>query len=94
MQPQHLGLGMWKDRRLPIPDCGAFVVLAELAASLKDGDVVPMQRHEQQEYLVRLGSLSHKLRHRAYQHSLTRMKQARQSIQDSLSQLQQAIDLV
>nr|XP_056702575.1 perilipin-3-like [Euleptes europaea] len=65
--------------------------LAELATNLKEGDVVPLQP---QEYLVRLGALSAKLRHRAYQHSLAKIKVTRQSIHSSLSQLQQALDLI
>ncbi|XP_075753368.1 perilipin-3-like isoform X3 [Pelodiscus sinensis] len=45
-------------------------------------------------YFVRLGSLSSKLRHRTYQHSLTKIKNTRQSIQEGLSQLHHTIDLI
>uniref|UniRef100_A0A670Z3S2 Perilipin n=1 Tax=Pseudonaja textilis TaxID=8673 RepID=A0A670Z3S2_PSETE len=49
---------------------------------------------EQKSYFVRLGSLSSKLRHRAFQHSLVKLKKAKQGTQDSLSQLHQTIELV
>lgn len=64
---------------------------AELATSIKEDGVAPLQP---QSYFVRLGSLSSKLRHRAYQHSLAKIKNTRQSIQETLSQLHQTIDLV
>ncbi|XP_061494525.1 perilipin-3-like isoform X2 [Rhineura floridana] len=78
------------DEYLPITD----EELAEITATVKDGDVVPVQQHEQQKYLVRLGSLSSRLRHRAYLHSVAKIKQARQRIHESLSQLQQIIYLI
>uniref|UniRef100_A0A8C8RM90 Perilipin n=1 Tax=Pelusios castaneus TaxID=367368 RepID=A0A8C8RM90_9SAUR len=65
--------------------------LAELATSTKEVGVAPVQ---QQSYFVHLGSLSSKLRHRAYQHSLDKIKNTRQSIQESLSKLHQTIDLI
>uniref|UniRef100_A0A8C4VMY9 Perilipin n=1 Tax=Gopherus evgoodei TaxID=1825980 RepID=A0A8C4VMY9_9SAUR len=48
----------------------------------------------QQSYYVRLGSLSSTLRQRAYQHTLGKMRQARQCTLEALSQLQQTIDLI
>ncbi|KAG8147772.1 hypothetical protein E2320_000007 [Naja naja] len=42
------------------------------------------QQKEQKSYFVRLGSLSSKLRHRAFQHSLVKLKRAKQGTQDSL----------
>ncbi|KAM7177662.1 perilipin-3-like [Macrochelys suwanniensis] len=72
---------------LPITD----EELAELATSIKEDGVAPLQP---QSYFVRLGSLSSKLRHRAYQHSLAKIKNTRQSIQETLSQLHQTIDLI
>uniref|UniRef100_A0A8C0G5E8 Perilipin n=1 Tax=Chelonoidis abingdonii TaxID=106734 RepID=A0A8C0G5E8_CHEAB len=48
----------------------------------------------QQSYFVHLGSLSNKVRHRAYQHSLNKLRLAKQNIQDTLSQLQLAITLI
>ncbi|XP_077196803.1 perilipin-3-like isoform X2 [Paroedura picta] len=38
-------------------------------------------------YFVRLGSLSSKLRHRAYQHAVVKVKMARENIKEALSQL-------
>lgn len=67
---------------------------AELATSIKEDGVAPPQQQKQQSYLVRLGSLSSKLRHRAYQHSLNKMRNTRQSIQEALSQLHETIHLV
>lgn len=52
------------------------------------------QQKEQQSYFVRLGSLSSKLRHRAYQHSLGKLRTAKQGTQDALTQLHQTIELV
>uniref|UniRef100_A0A8C0G1E7 Perilipin n=1 Tax=Chelonoidis abingdonii TaxID=106734 RepID=A0A8C0G1E7_CHEAB len=49
---------------------------------------------QQQSYFVRLGSLSTKLRQRAYQHSLGKLRHARQSTQEALSQLHQTIELI
>ncbi|XP_062990594.1 perilipin-3-like [Elgaria multicarinata webbii] len=68
--------------------------LALLSAVLTDGDVIPVRPYAQQEYLVRLGALSVKLRHRAYQHSVAKLKRAQQAIQNSLSQLQQTLHLI
>nr|XP_060640950.1 perilipin-3-like [Anolis sagrei ordinatus] len=48
----------------------------------------------QQGYFVRLGSLSSKVRHRAYMHSLTKLRHMKECTQDRLSQLQQVISLV
>ncbi|TFK00680.1 huntingtin-interacting protein 1-like [Platysternon megacephalum] len=75
------------DQYLPITD----EELAELATSIKEDGVAPLQP---QSYFVRLGSLSSKLRHRAYQHSLAKIQNTRQSIQETLSQLHQTIDLI
>ncbi|CAM4577365.1 unnamed protein product [Caretta caretta] len=49
---------------------------------------------EQKSYFVRLGSPSIRLRQRAYQHALGKMRQARQHTLEALSQLQQTIDLI
>uniref|UniRef100_A0A7M4FBG3 Perilipin n=1 Tax=Crocodylus porosus TaxID=8502 RepID=A0A7M4FBG3_CROPO len=48
----------------------------------------------QKSYYMRLGALSTKLRHRAYLHTLGKLKLCAQSTQEALSQLQQTIDLV
>uniref|UniRef100_A0A8C4WJ31 Perilipin n=1 Tax=Gopherus evgoodei TaxID=1825980 RepID=A0A8C4WJ31_9SAUR len=68
------------DQYLPITD----EELAELATSIEEDGVAPLQPLS---YFVHLGSLSSKLRHRAYQHSLAKIKNTRQSIQETLSQL-------
>ncbi|XP_075753367.1 perilipin-3-like isoform X2 [Pelodiscus sinensis] len=75
------------DQYLPITD----EEQAELATSIKAEQEAPLQHPS---YFVRLGSLSSKLRHRTYQHSLTKIKNTRQSIQEGLSQLHHTIDLI
>uniref|UniRef100_A0A8C4W116 Perilipin n=1 Tax=Gopherus evgoodei TaxID=1825980 RepID=A0A8C4W116_9SAUR len=52
------------------------------------GEKVLSHSTVQQNYFVRLGSLSNKVRHQAYQHSLNKLQLAKQNIQDTLSQLQ------
>lgn len=52
------------------------------------------QQKQQRSYLVRLGSLSSRVRQRAYQLSLAKLQHLRQSTQASLSRLQLAIKLV
>uniref|UniRef100_A0A8D0BE20 Perilipin n=1 Tax=Salvator merianae TaxID=96440 RepID=A0A8D0BE20_SALMN len=54
---------------------------------------VPMA-HETQGYFVRLGSLSTKLQHRAYQYAVAKVKATRDNIQEIFSQLRQAIGQV
>ncbi|XP_043403404.1 perilipin-3-like isoform X3 [Chelonia mydas] len=66
--------------------------LAELATTPVEGPGEAPA--EQRSYYVRLGSLSSTLRQRAYQHALGKMRQARQSTLEALSQLQQIIDLI
>ncbi|XP_050612196.1 perilipin-2-like [Macaca thibetana thibetana] len=45
-------------------------------------------------YYVRLGSLSTKLRSRAYQQALSRVKEAKQKIQETISQLHSTVHLI
>uniref|UniRef100_A0A8C8VJI8 Perilipin n=1 Tax=Pelusios castaneus TaxID=367368 RepID=A0A8C8VJI8_9SAUR len=79
------------DHYLPITD----EELAKLATSLEGFEVAPReQQREPKSYYVRLGSLSTKLRQRAYQHSLGKVKQAGQSTKEALLQLQQTIALI
>ncbi|KAL8177828.1 UNVERIFIED_CONTAM: hypothetical protein K2H54_020582, partial [Gekko kuhli] len=54
-------------------------------ASMEDG---------QQSYFIRLGSLSTKVRHRAYIHSISKLELLKESTQNILLQLQMVIDLV
>uniref|UniRef100_H2ZT99 Perilipin n=1 Tax=Latimeria chalumnae TaxID=7897 RepID=H2ZT99_LATCH len=77
----------WADHYLPMTE----EELANVATSVEGFEVTPAQ---QASYYVRLGSLSTKLRHRAYKHSVGKMGQARKSTQDALSQLQNTIDLL
>uniref|UniRef100_UPI00398F311B perilipin-3-like isoform X1 n=1 Tax=Pristiophorus japonicus TaxID=55135 RepID=UPI00398F311B len=65
--------------------------LAKLATSVEGFEVAPAQ---EQNYYVRLGSLSSKVRHRAYQHSTSKIQKARQSSQDIMSQLHNTMDLI
>ncbi|XP_072338828.1 perilipin-2-like isoform X2 [Scyliorhinus torazame] len=65
--------------------------LAKLATSVEGVEVAPAPL---QSYYVRLGSLSSKVRHRAYQHSTSKMQEARQSSQDTMAQLHNTMDLI
>uniref|UniRef100_A0A669QUZ7 Perilipin n=1 Tax=Phasianus colchicus TaxID=9054 RepID=A0A669QUZ7_PHACC len=76
------------DHYLPMTD----EELAKLATAVEGFE--PEQQKKQQSYFVRLGSLSSKLQHRAFQHSLGKLQSARASSQDVLGQLQRALDLV
>ncbi|KAM9112213.1 perilipin-3-like [Pangshura tecta] len=79
------------DHYLPMTD----EELAKLATSVEGLEMASVeQQKQQQNYFVRLGSLSTKLRHRAYQHSLGKLRHARQSTQEALSQLHQTIELI
>ncbi|XP_015682801.1 perilipin-3-like [Protobothrops mucrosquamatus] len=79
------------DHYLPMTD----EELAQLATSVEGFEAGTVeQQKEQKSYFVRLGSLSSKLRHRAFQHSLAKLKKAKQGTQDTLSQLHQTIELI
>ncbi|XP_043358423.1 perilipin-3-like isoform X1 [Dermochelys coriacea] len=79
------------DHYLPMTD----QELAKLATSVEGFEMASVeQQKQQQSYFVRLGSLSTKLRHRAYQHSLGKLRNAQQSTQEALSQLHQTIELI
>uniref|UniRef100_A0A674KHL0 Perilipin n=1 Tax=Terrapene triunguis TaxID=2587831 RepID=A0A674KHL0_9SAUR len=69
--------------------------LVKLAIAIEGFNMASVEEQKQrQSYFVRLGSLSNKVRHRAYQHSLNKLRLIKQNTQDSLSQLQLAINLV
>ncbi|EMP24219.1 Perilipin-3 [Chelonia mydas] len=69
--------------------------LVELAIAVEGFNMASVEEQKQrQSYFVRLGSLSNKVRHRAYQHSLNKLQLSKQNIQDNLSQLQLAINLI
>ncbi|XP_032087686.1 perilipin-3-like [Thamnophis elegans] len=79
------------DHYLPMTD----EELAKLATAVEGFEIGTVEKQkEQKSYFVRLGSLSSKLRHRAFQHSLVKLKRAKQGTQDSLSQLHQTIELI
>ncbi|XP_063147030.1 perilipin-3-like [Candoia aspera] len=79
------------DYYLPITD----QELTELATAMEGFEIATMeQQKEQKSYFVRLGSLSSKLRHRAFQHSLAKLKSAKQGTHDALSQLHQTLVLI
>lgn len=52
------------------------------------------QQRQEQSYFVRLGSLSERLRQRAYEHSLGKLQNTRQRAQEALHQLSQTLILV
>lgn len=52
------------------------------------------QQRQEQNYFVRLGSLSERLRHHAYEHSLGKLHNARQRAHEALEQLTHALSLV
>ncbi|NXI52204.1 PLIN3 protein, partial [Chloroceryle aenea] len=66
--------------------------LATTVEGLGMASVEEQKRH--QNYFVRLGSLSNKVRRRAYQHSLSKLQRIRQRTQEALSHLQMAINLI
>ncbi|KAM5127359.1 perilipin-3-like [Mantella aurantiaca] len=69
--------------------------IAQLAATVEGFEVAPLQQQkDQQSYFVRLGSLSSRIRHRAYQHSLGKVRNAQTSTAEVLSQLHKTFDLV
>ncbi|KFU99823.1 Perilipin-3, partial [Tauraco erythrolophus] len=69
--------------------------LGELATAAEGFGMASVEEQKQQQsYFVRLGSLSNKVRRRAYQHSLSKLQRIKQSTQDTLSRLQLAIKLI
>nr|XP_034952978.1 perilipin-3-like isoform X2 [Zootoca vivipara] len=79
------------DHYLPMSD----EELATLAAALEEPEASSIEKQRQQRsYYVRLGSLSNRVRQRAYQHTLGKLRQTKQKMQETLSQLQQAMDLI
>ncbi|XP_062984518.1 perilipin-3-like [Elgaria multicarinata webbii] len=81
------------DNYLPITDAE----LAALAASVTfdESDVAPLEVQKvQQSYYVRLGSLTAKLRTRAYQHSLEKLQKVKRTAQDILFHLEQTMFMI
>ncbi|KAM5165364.1 perilipin-3-like isoform 2-T2 [Mantella aurantiaca] len=76
----------WVDHYLPMTD----EELSQLAATVEGCEVAPLQQQkEQQSYFVRLGSLSSRIRHRAYQHSLGKVESFNQRVQGGKEKLHQ-----
>uniref|UniRef100_A0A670K9J0 Perilipin n=1 Tax=Podarcis muralis TaxID=64176 RepID=A0A670K9J0_PODMU len=76
------------DHYLPMSDeeLGQSTLEPETSSSIE-------KQRQQRSYYVRLGSLSNRVRQRAYQHTLGKLRQTKQKMQETLSQLQQAMDL-
>ncbi|NXH35587.1 PLIN3 protein, partial [Myiagra hebetior] len=69
--------------------------LGKLATTVQGFGMASVEEQKRQRsYFVRLGSLSGRVRHRAYQHSLARLRGIRHRTQDTLSRLQLAIKLI
>ncbi|XP_017702742.1 PREDICTED: perilipin-5 isoform X1 [Rhinopithecus bieti] len=69
--------------------------LAALAAEAEGPEVGSVEdQRRQQGYFVRLGSLSARIRHLAYEHSLGKLRQSKHRAQDTLAQLQETLDLI
>ncbi|NXO78867.1 PLIN3 protein, partial [Sitta europaea] len=69
--------------------------LGKLATTVQGFGVASVQeQRRQRSYFVRLGALSGRLRHRAYQHSLAKLQGFRLRTQDTLTRLQLAIKLI
>ncbi|XP_044273513.1 perilipin-3-like [Varanus komodoensis] len=66
--------------------------LAGLATSVEGFEME--QQKQEQSYFVLLGSLTSKVRQCAFQHSLTKLKHAKENTQDVLSQLHETIVLI
>ncbi|XP_072263395.1 perilipin-3 isoform X2 [Pyxicephalus adspersus] len=76
----------WVDHYLPMTD----EELSQLAATVEGFEVASLQQQkDQQSYYVRLGSLSSRIRHRAYQHSLGKVESFNQSVQGGKDKLHQ-----
>lgn len=81
----------WADNRLPLTDAE----LALIATSSEGSDMASLQQQRQeQNYFVRLGSLSERLRSHAYEHSLGKLRNARQSAHEAMQQLTHALSLM
>ncbi|NWR77018.1 PLIN3 protein, partial [Centropus unirufus] len=69
--------------------------LGKLATTVEGSGMASVEEQKRQRsYFVRLGSLSNKVRRRAYRHSLSKLHHVKQSTQDTLSRLQLAIKLI
>ncbi|XP_044526967.1 perilipin-5 [Gracilinanus agilis] len=64
------------------------------AAAAEGGALAPGADQSQPGYFVRLGSLSSRLRQRVYQHSLGKLRQSKHQAQESLTQLQNTLEMI
>lgn len=69
--------------------CPFFLTSEKEAKKVEGFDSV-----QKPSYYVRLGSLSAKLRSRAYQQALSRVREAKQKSQETISQLHSTVNLV
>lgn len=77
------------------PEVSPSVSAALIATSPEGADTASLQQQRQERsYFVRLGSLSERLRNHAYEHSLGKLCNVRQSAQDALQQLTHVLSLV
>nr|XP_048283446.1 perilipin-3 [Myodes glareolus] len=68
---------------------------ALIATSSEGSDMASLQQQRQeQNYFVRLGSLSERLRNHAYEHSLGKLRNARQSAHEAMQQLTHVLSLM
>lgn len=74
---------------MPYGDCSFFLTSEKEAKKVEGFDTV-----RKPSYYIRLGSLSTKLRSRAYQQALSRVKEAKQKSQETISQLNSIVNLV
>ncbi|XP_064136392.1 perilipin-5 [Loxodonta africana] len=69
--------------------------LAALAAEAEGPEVASVEdQRKNQGYFVRLGSLSARIRHLAYEHSLGKLRQSKHRAQDTLAELQETLELI
>ncbi|XP_059015517.1 perilipin-5 [Mustela lutreola] len=79
------------DHFLPMTE-DELAALAAEAEGPEVGSVEEQRKH--QGYFVRLGSLSTRLRHLAYEHSLGKLRQKKHHAQDTLAKLQETLELI
>ena len=74
---------------IPYGFCSFFLTSEKEAKKVEGFDTI-----QKPSYYIRLGSLSTKLRSRAYQQALSRVKEAKQKSQETISQLHSTVKLV
>ncbi|XP_062827651.1 perilipin-3 isoform X1 [Anolis carolinensis] len=84
---------IWIDKYLPITDSELAALAASAALEVSDMPPLIIQTKDQ-KYYVRLGSLSAKLRSRAYHHSLEQVQRVKQTFDMALFHLEQFMHLL